>query len=226
MMLRLAVLGLVLATTLVAEEGRTWRIMPIGDSITEGGSSFAVYRLPLAERLAAAGYRVTFVGSRVTATRMGPLAHEGYGGKNAEYLAMMVPPRFREHPADIVLIHAGHNHTVEEHPVPGIVAATEAMIGGMRSVNPRVIVLLAQVIPSAKLPKYSYQPELNLALADLAGRLHRPEAPVVSVDLATGFDPVADTVADRVHPNPTGAGKMADRWFAALVPWLATPPKP
>ncbi len=43
------------------------------------------------------------------------------------------------------------------------------------------------------------------------------------MDQATGFDPAADTVADLVHPNATGAAKMRDRWFEALVQVLPTP---
>jgi lysophospholipase L1-like esterase len=220
-------LSFVVANGLTAAEpaSRVWRIMPIGDSITEGGSSFVVYHVPLFERLTAAGYRVTFVGSRTAPTKVGPLAHEGYGGKNAEFLATVVPKSFREHPADVALIHAGHNHFAEERPVPGIVAATETIITGMRVVNPQVIVLLAQVIPSAKQPKYSYHPDLNRALAELAQRLTTAASPVLIVDQTQGFDPVADTVADQVHPNQRGADKMAAAWFAALTRVLGPIPK-
>lgn len=224
--LLLLLAALIVAGHLPAAEPapRVWRIMPIGDSITEGGTSFAVYRVPLAERLTTAGYRFTFVGSRTAPTKLGPLAHEGYGGKNAEFLATVVPRNFREHPADIALIHAGHNHFAEEHPVPGIVAATETMIIGMRAVNPQVVVLLAQVIPSAKQPKYSYHPELNQALAGLARRLTTTASPVLIVDQTRGFDAVADTVTDKVHPNQGGAGKMAAAWFATLTTVMG--PKP
>ena len=82
------------------------------------------------------------------------------------------------------------------------------------------VVDVAQVTPAGKLPKYSYIPELNLALAALAKELDRPEQRVVSVDLATGFDVATDTIADRVHPNARGAEKIAQRWAEALTPWL------
>ena len=40
----------------------TYRIMAIGDSITQGGGkTFATYRLPLAAKLRAAGLRYEFV---------------------------------------------------------------------------------------------------------------------------------------------------------------------
>ena len=191
--------------------------MAVGDSITEGGKTFSCYRPLLREKLLAAGYRVEFVGTRTSESTAGPLAHEGYGGKNTEFLAETVPAHFQDKPADIVLLHSGHNHTVEEQPVPGIVAATEKLIAAFRATNPRVIVLLAQVIPAGKLPKYSYIPELNAALARLAAQLDTPAQRVILVDQASSFDWPSDTVDDKVHPNARGAGKMADTWFAALV---------
>lgn len=187
------------------------RIMAVGDSITEGGADDG-YRRPLLERLKADGHAVEFVGSRGTP----PLLHEGYGGKNAEFLAEVAPERFREQRPDVVLLHAGHNHFADEQPVPGIVAATESMIAAFRRENPRVIVLLARVIPSGKLPKYSYIPELNGRLGEVADRLD-----VVLVDQATGFDWTTDTTDDKVHPSPAGYAKMAERWHATLTPLLA-----
>lgn len=204
-------------------EQKMYRIMAVGDSITEGGKSFVSYRYPLWEKLAGAGYRVEFVGSRSSESRIGPLRHEGYSGKNAEYLADILEDRFRANPADIVLIHAGHNHTNSEAPVPGIIAATEKMIRTVRSINPRVVVLLAQVIPSGKLPKYEYIPELNVQLGKLAARLNATNQPVICVNMVEGFDWRTDTIDDRVHPNAKGAEKIADHWFVALTNVMGSP---
>jgi lysophospholipase L1-like esterase len=219
----LLLLVLLCGRVVAAETVAPLRLMAVGDSITEGGNTFSCYREPLRAQLAAAGHRVTFVGTRTTPSPAGPLAHEGYGGKNTEYLAATVPAHFRQHPADIVLLHSGHNHTVEENPVPGIVAATEQLIAAFRATNPRVTVLLAQVIPAGKLPKYSYLPALNAALAQLAARLDTPAQRVIPVDQAAGFDWRTDTVADHVHPNERGAAKMAATWFAALQKILPPP---
>jgi lysophospholipase L1-like esterase len=199
------------------------RIMPVGDSITEGGKTFANWRPLLLEKLKAAGYQVEYVGSKQSPSPLGPLAHEGYGGKNAEFLAATVGRNFQQHPADIVLLHCGHNHDVAEKPVPGIVAATEKLIASCRAVNPKVTILLAQVITSGKLPKYSYIPELNQELEKLAQRLNTPDQPVILVNQAKGFDFTQDAVADKVHPNASGAEKMAATWFAALEKILKKP---
>lgn len=207
----------------LAAEQKRCRILPVGDSITEGGKTFSNYRYPLLEKLTAAGYRVEFTGSRMSASPVGVLRHEGYSGRNAEFLAGALEKNFRTNIADIVLIHSGHNHTNTEAPVRGIVTATEAMIRTVRSVNPRVIVLVAQVIPSGKLPKYAYLPELNVELAKLPARLTTAESPVIGVNMADGFDWRTDTIGDHVHPNALGAEKMAAKWFTALTNVLVAP---
>ena len=81
-------------------------------------------------------------------------------------------------------------------------------------------ILLAQVIPSGKLPKYSYIPELNEELGKSAVRMNAKGIRVILVNLAMDFDWKSDTVEDKVHPNESGARKMAERWMSALKPVL------
>jgi acetyl esterase/lipase len=104
-----------------------------------------------------------------------------------------------------------------------MLAATGRLIVRARAANPHVIVLLAQVIPSLKLPKYSYIPEFNAALPDLAAKLTTADSPIHLVDQATGFDPAKDTLDDLVHPNASGLAKITDRWFEALLKILPGP---
>jgi len=220
------IFALLLVGTLAhSAEQKVYRILPVGDSITEGGKTFSNYRYPLWEKLFAAGYLVEFVGSRTSDSRVGPLRHEGYGGKNAEFLAEAVENYFRTNSADIVLIHSGHNHTNTEAPLPGIVAATERMIRAARVANPKITVLMAQVISSGKLPKYEYLPELNTELGRLAARLDSAAQPVKIVNQADGFDWRTDTIDDHVHPNARGAEKMAAKWFVALTNVMEAPPQ-
>ena len=208
------------ALSAVAALAEPVRLLAIGDSITQGGKTFMTYRLPLDQKLRAAGWSYEFVGSQQSEGPHGPLWHEGYGGKNAEFLAGLLPQKLRQAKPDIILLHCGHNHSAEEKPVPGILAAERAIIEAARQQNPQVVILLAQVIPSGKLPKYAYLPELNQAEVFLARELTRPGSPVMIVDLATGFDPQKDTILDKVHPNAQGAEKMATRWLAALRPFM------
>jgi acetyl esterase/lipase/lysophospholipase L1-like esterase len=204
-------------------------LLPLGDSITEGGGGFYVYRYPLMEKLLGAGYSVAYVGSKTTqpvaGSPLGPLPHEGYAGQNIAFLRARFEALYRQNPAAIILLHAGHNQFADQKPVPGMLKDTRAIIVTARAINPSVTILLGQVIPSGKLPKYSYIPEYNQALASLAAELNTPDQPVILVDHATGFDWKTDTIGDHVHPNAQGAARMADRWFEALKKVLPPPAK-
>jgi lysophospholipase L1-like esterase len=191
-------------------------ILAIGDSITQGGKTFICYRQVLIPELRKRNIGFTFIGPNQDAVS----AHAGYGGKNTRYLLSITKDVYSRYPADIVMIHSGHNSFSKDKPVPGIIHDTEAMIDNIREINPDVIVLLAQVIPSGKLPKYSYIPELNQELSSLFGRLNKQWQSIILVNQAEGFHWKTDTVNDKVHPNASGAKKMAEKWIDALLPLL------
>ena len=193
---------------------KRFTVMGLGDSITEGGSSFHSYLFPLWEKLYAAGYNFEFIGPNSARCRIGTISHSGFSGKNAEFLEAHIDSIYRQYPADIVLLHAGHNHFEHEDPVAGIISAQESIIRKIRAINPRVIILVAQVIPSGKLPKYAYIPELNREIAKMVKRLNSKN--IVLIDQSNGFDWKKYTISDHVHPNPAGAEKMAGVWFEAL----------
>jgi len=217
-----------LATTAMASSAaKLVTIMPLGDSITEGGPGFFVYRYPLMEKLRNAGYNVAYVGSKTThavgGSPLGALAHEGYAGQNVAFIKARFATLYQANPADIILLHAGHNQFADQHPIPGMLKDTRDMISTARSINPKVVLLVGQVITSGKLPKYAYISDYNQALVPLAAELTTKESPVILVNHADGFNWRTDTVSDQVHPNAQGAAKMADRWFGALVKVLPPP---
>jgi len=207
------------------------RIMCVGDSITEGTvtGAFYVYRPTLDSALTDAGYEYEFVGSKSNTLEGVTLKHEGYSGKTAAQVASYLQGTFPGNIADIVLIHAGHNYdaTVQTESViiDAVDTATRSMISTARTNNPNVAILLSQVVTSSKLPKYSYIANLNVRIAEIAAALHTPGQPVIVVNQAEGWNPVADTVMDMVHPTQQGAIKMANKWFDALESILP-PPNP
>ncbi len=197
--------------------------MALGDNITEGSTTFSSYIFPLWEKLFKAGYVVEFVGPNATATRIGNLQNAGVGTQTAEYIDANINTTYTKYPADIVLLHAGHNHSVEESPVPSIVAAHKSIIAKIRTINPNVKIIVAQVITSGKLPKYSYIPELNKQLATMVTELSAAGQAVSLVNQAEGFDYTTDCISDQVHPNTTGAAKMATKWLPAMQKVMETP---
>ncbi len=200
-----------LACGLAAAAPEARSVLALGDSITAGGKGFPSYRQFLKPDLEKRGLH--FIGPVKDAVS----AHAGFGGRNSTFLRARIQEIYKAHPADVVLIHSGHNHDAADHPVPVIVEDTEAMVAVIREINPQVVILIAQVIPSGKLPKYAYLPELNQKLATLVERLRGQGAPVWLVNQADGFDWKTDTNVHIVHPNEAGARKMAQQWLKVLL---------
>jgi len=198
---------------------KRFSVLGLGDSITEGGDTFQSYLFPLWQKLFTAGYQFDFIGPNTSKCRIGVIHHAGFSGHNAEFLDAHIDSIYRKYPADIVLLHTGHNHFEDEHPVDGIIKAQKSLICKIIAINPNVKILVAKVIHSGKLPKYSYIPELNKSIAKMVRRLNRKN--VLLVDQAKGFDWKKFTIGDKVHPNAGGAERMAEVWFEAMKKILA-----
>lgn len=194
----------------------TTTIMGVGDSITQGGGSdeFPSYIEWLKKYLIEDGGTAQFIGPRTTSNSRGVFNHCGFGGKNAQFLDSVIVEIYSAYPAQILLVHCGHNHFSEEKPVDGIVAAQHSIIQKVKRINPSVKVLLSSVISSGKLPKYSYISELNCAIKQLVLQLDDPN--VVFIETDRGFDWTKHTIADKVHPNSEGARVMANNCYEAL----------
>lgn len=201
--------------TAMEHKQRKFSVLGLGDSITEGGPEFFSYLFPLDSLLKRAGYQPRFVGTRRSVQNGDTLYHAGFSGKTAEFLAVHVDSIYSAFPADIVLLHAGHNHFQEETPVPGIIQAQRAIIQSIKRINPEARVLVAGVITSGKLPKYAYIPGLNTAVKNMVDSLGDPT--VVFVDQNQHWNWTRDTIHDKVHPNRTGAGVIASNWFRAMT---------
>jgi len=199
----------------------TVRILPLGDSITAEGSC---WRHDLWAKLAEAGYEnVDFVGSQTASDCGGDYDsnHEGHGGVLVTEVGVSeMEGWFAAADADVVLLHFATNDVWNDVSVATILEAHLEIVTELRSVNPDVIVLEAQIIPMSAeqcAPCQTSIPELNAAMPAWASANSTATSPIFVVDQYTGFDSAADTT-DGVHPyTTTGADKMASRWFDALV---------
>ena len=202
----------------------TAKIMPLGDSITASSQGQHSYRFYLWHLALAKGYRIDFVGSQHGVSNGAPadpdfdMDHEGHPGWRADEILAQVKGWATAAAPDFVLLHIGTNDLCQGQSVESTVRDVEGIIDVLRTVNPRIRILLAQVIASAnpchaKIPEFNA--ELSVVVAATAGR----DSPIVLVEQYTGFDPAAMTY-EGVHPNEQGEVQMADRWFAQLAPLL------
>ena len=206
-------------------ETALFRIMPLGDSITQADGSHDSYRRPLWLGLQAAGFEVDFVGSR-RRHRMGSAPnddfdqdHEGHWGWRADEILEEIEDWAGAHNPDAVLVHLGSNDIFQGQSVQSTVDELADIVSRLRRVNERVVVLLAQIIPSSSERLNREIRQLNDAMARLAERLDTPQSPVRVVDQYSGFDATESTY-DGIHPNARGETQMAVRWQEALIEHL------
>ena len=202
----------------------TVRIMPLGDSITESNTGQHSYRFYLWHLLFNKGYHVDFVGS-LRGVGNGPPAdpdfdmnHEGHAGWRADEILAQIHGWATKASPDVVLLHIGHNDLCRGQTVASTISDVAGIIDQLRDVNPRVRIVLAQLIASAS-TCHTQIPSLNAQYAVLAAAMTQADSPIVLVDQYTGFDPATMTW-DGTHPNASGESRMADRWFEKLAPLL------
>ncbi|WP_437666953.1 RICIN domain-containing protein [Sorangium sp. So ce1182] len=204
------------------------RIMPLGDSITATGC----FRAVLWQKLRDSG-RTNFdlVGSQNSDSGCSPSGYDrGNEGHSGYLVTDMAGSKLSElrswlsaNPADIVLMHLGTNDVWSNRSVSSILGAYSTVVDELRMNNPRVVVLVAKIVPmkpSNCSDCGARVQALNSAIPGWASGKATSASPVVVVDQWTGFNTDADTY-DGVHPNSgTGSQKLATRWYDALVPYF------
>jgi lysophospholipase L1-like esterase len=203
---------------------RLVRVMPVGDSITDGQVGRNSYRYFLYRKLIDAGYGVDFVGGRIRNDVGDPANfdydqnHEGHSGWRADNILENIVNWVQSYNPEIVLLHIGTNDIWRGDSVASTVAEVAGIIDAIRGVNSNIEIVLAQIIPLV-----NYEPQIaafNSDLATMAAGKVTDGANVTVVDMHSNFS-LNDDTFDGVHPNNSGAGKMADRWFDALDDLLA-----
>ena len=211
-----------LILTLGSAKEQSIRIMPLGDSITQGYRGYDSYRRELWLKLNRAGARVDFVGSLKKNHWGMPLHtdfdmdHEGHWGWRADQVLAKMDKWAAMNVPDIVLLHLGTNDIGGGQDIEETVDEIEEIIKILRKHNAKVKVLLAQIIPLKNKAVINRIKEFNNQLVKLSKSISTEESSVILVNHFDGFDPQTDTY-DGVHPNECGTDKMADKWYKALV---------
>jgi lysophospholipase L1-like esterase len=198
------------------------RIMPLGDSITVGigDGTTGGYRGPLYQQLTGAGYSVDFVGSQTTGAITDP-NNEGHSGWRAEQIRDNIFDWLIARPADIVLLHIGTNDISQGEKAAGITVEIGQILDTIKSYESghgaAITVVLARIInrstPSSALGLETTA--LNASIGSMAATRMAAGDHLVVVDMEPALAYPGD-LADVVHPNTSGYGKMATVWFNAL----------
>ncbi|MGW4116914.1 ricin-type beta-trefoil lectin domain protein, partial [Actinosynnema sp. NPDC004786] len=207
----------VLTTTgpAVAESNGGVRVMPLGDSITEGTQVPGGYRIGLWQRFTGAGYRVDFVGSQFNGpSSLGDHDHQGHPGWRIDQIDGNVVNWLRNTNPRTVLLHIGTNDILQNYNVSGAPGRLSTLIDRITATVPNADVFVATIIPIANSGQGAAARTFNAAIPGIVQNKVNGGKRVHLVDMASALT-TADLI-DGVHPTAGGYDKMAARWYSAL----------
>jgi lysophospholipase L1-like esterase len=189
------------------------RIMPLGDSLTDGFNVPGGYRIELWSLLAADGLCVDFVGSQSNGPSSLPdRDHEGHSGWRVDQIAEAVVPWLRRSRPDVVLLMIGTNDVAQGYALDGAPDRLGALLDRILETQPEVRVVVAS-IPPIRDPALERRVEAyNAALVGVAAS---KGARVSFVDAFAALGE-ADLDPDGVHVNEVGHRKLAGVWAPAI----------
>jgi len=197
-------------------EKQVVKIMPLGDSITEGYNVPGGYRIDLWRALQERGDRLEFVGSQENGPpELGDRHHEGYPGWRIDELHQEVEDWLRAAQPDIILLLIGTNDIVQGYAVERAPARLNALIDELFRHCPQAQVFVGSIPPIDE-PQLNARVEAyNQAIAQQIQARQRQGDRLTFVDLYSGLTP--EDLADGIHPNRQGHRKIAQMWYDVLT---------
>jgi lysophospholipase L1-like esterase len=210
----------VVATTGVqpaaAESNGGVKVMPLGDSITDGITVSGAYRTSLWQRFVSGGYKVDFVGSLSGGpAALGDHDHEGHSGWRIDQIDANIVGWLRTYQPHTVLLHIGTNDVLQNNNVANAPARLSALIDHITATAPTAEVFVAQIIPLSNSGQNAQVRTYNAAIPGIVSGKVSAGQHVHLVDMYDALT-TAD-LADGVHPTAGGYDKMAAVWNAALL---------
>jgi lysophospholipase L1-like esterase len=220
--------------------GTACKILPLGDSITEGfgyrGTSSEPdnqggYRIELFRQAVKNNKSITFVGSLTNGPStvenvQFPTKHEGHGGWTISQIAGIADNTLSTNKPNIVLLKIGTND-VNGTGSSGAPNGLKNLIDQITKDLPSALLVVSSIIPitndgtNDRVKTYNATIPTAVSAAAAAGK-H-----VVFVDSYAAF--VADSswktkyMGDNLHPNDTGYALLGQTWFAAISALLPAP---
>jgi len=198
-----------------AESNGGVRVMPLGDSITEGTQVPGGYRIGLWQRLGANGFRVDFVGSQFNGpAALGDHDHEGHPGWRIDQIDANIAGWMQTFTPHTVLLHIGTNDVLQNFNVSTAPNRLSTLIDHITNAAPTAEVFVAQIIPLANAGQENAVRTFNAAIPGIVQSKVNAGRHVHLVDMHSAL--TAADLTDGIHPTAGGYDKMAATWFNAL----------
>ncbi|MFI7430114.1 RICIN domain-containing protein [Micromonospora sp. NPDC049836] len=198
-----------------AESNGGVRVMPLGDSITEGTQVPGGYRIGLWQRLANGRYTTDFVGSQYNGPgSLGDHDHEGHPGWRIDQIDANIVGWLNTYQPHSVLLHIGTNDILQNYNVSTAPNRLSTLIDRITNTAPTAEVFVAQLTPLANSGQESAVRTFNAAIPGIVQGKVNAGKHVHLVDMHSAV--TTGDLIDGIHPTATGYDKMAAVWYAAL----------
>jgi lysophospholipase L1-like esterase len=217
-------------------DGSACKVMPLGDSITDGIDSTQAYasnggyRLELFRQAVLGGHDITYVGTRPPNGPTGnvegqpfPRNHEGISGNTIQQVADRVDAALVANPPDIVLLQIGTNNLYQgmAADIPGQLAS---LLDQITEGAPDALVVVAQITPlGGQFPNNGVAP-YNAAIPGIVQERVSAGKHLIIVDqftrIASTPNFVTQLLPDNIHPNAAGYAIMGETWYGAIEAFL------
>jgi hypothetical protein len=217
-------------------DGTACRIMPLGDSITDGidmtigYASNGGYRLELFRQAATAGHAITFVGTQPPNGPNGDVAgqpfprnHEGISGNTIEQVAARLDAALAANPPDIILLQIGTNN-LYQGMAPDVPGQLAGLLDQITDGAPDALVVVAQITPLGGFYPNNGVDEFNAAIVGIVQERVDAGKHLIVVDqftrIASTPNFVAQLLPDNIHPNAAGYTILGETWYGAIEAFL------
>ncbi len=229
-----------------AESEEKLKVMPLGDSITDGFSTVGGYRNSLCSLLQENGYsdKIDFVGPNWGGSGYDP-QHAGFSGYSIDNIAQedsisgqrtglssFIDWLMETYPADVVMLQIGTNDILSLYDLDNIGTRLESLVDTILTYIPDDGMLYLATIPCMDANNTLYINEYYFTVesmdayidaynAQIREIVERKAAQGENIQLAD-VNVVLDKsdLYDGVHPTESGYAKMGEFWYEKLADYL------
>ncbi|NUT47461.1 MAG: SGNH hydrolase [Saccharothrix sp.] len=189
------------------------KVMPLGDSITDGFNVPGGYRVELWNKLVAGGRTVDFVGSMANGpSSLGDRNHEGHSGWTIAQINNNITTWLSTYAPRTILLHIGTNDMYGSDPA-GAPQRLSSLVDRITTLAPNADLFVATITPLS-----SFDSAVRTFNATIPGMVQSKVNAGKRVHLVDMYRALTTAdLADGVHPNAGGYAKMATAWHNALM---------
>jgi lysophospholipase L1-like esterase len=199
------------------------KIMPLGDSNTDGYQTPGGYRIKLWNLLTKAGLQIDCVGSLSNGPESLPdRNHEGHTGWRIDEIHAEIEHWLTDYTPDIVLLMIGHNDMIQNYQADTAADRLSALLDTITDKLPETEILVASLTPMNHEQYNERLLDYNVEIPGVVDEKRNAGKRVHFVDM---YDVITvEDLTDNVHPKIGGFDKMAEVWNQSILSVLQSAP--